>query len=134
MLELTANQLHEAIEHLYEASKILRSVLKEIGSGAIRGHDISEDLGKAWFEVNSCRLYTQADVNLEELNLDAMGLINDAKCMMDSLVGWGKGLTLHGEIFIKQSILTASSCLKIALNELESFLYREKTGESVLYA
>ena len=128
MLELTADQLHEAIEHLYEALKILESVLREIGSGGIRGLDTSVDLGKAWFEVNCCRLYTQSDVNLEELNLDAMGLINDAKCMMDSLVSWGKGLTPHGKLSISQCIDSAAGCLKIALEELENLLYHQKTA------
>ena len=128
MLELTADQLHEAIEHLYEALSILQSVLKEIGSGAARGLNISEDLGKAWFEVNCCRLYTQSDVNLEELNLDAMGLINDAKCMVDSLIGWKKGLTPHGKLSISQCIDSASGYLKIALEELENLLYHQKTA------
>jgi hypothetical protein len=134
MLELTADQLYEACEHLYEALRILESVLKEIGRGAIRGLNISEDLGKAWFEVNCCRLYTQADVNLEELNLDAMGLINDAQCMMDSLVDWEKGLTPHGKLFISQSIVSAAGYLKMALDELESLLYCRKTGEFVKWA
>lgn len=134
MLQLTADQLYEASEHLYEAFRILESVLKEIGSGAIRGLNISEDLGKAWFEVNCCRLYTQSDVNLEELNLDAMGLINDAKCMMDSLVGWGKGLTPHGKLFISQCVVSAAGYLKMTLDELESLLYRQKTGEFVKWA
>ena len=128
MLECTADQLYEAIEHLYEALRILEVVLKEIGSGAIRGLDISEDLGKAWFEVNCCRLYTQSDINLEELNLDAMALINDAKCMMESLVSWKKGLTTHGKLFISQSIVSAAGYLKMALDELEDMLYHQKTG------
>ena len=127
MLELTADQFHEAIEHLYEALSILQFVLKEIGSGAARGLNISEDLGKAWFEVNCCRLYTQPDVNLEELNLDAMGLINDAKCMMESLVSWKKGLTPHGKLFISQNIVSAAGYLKMALDELENMLYHQKT-------
>ena len=128
MLRFTADQLYKAIEHLYEALRILQSVLKEIGSGAISGLEISEDLGKAWFEVNSCRLYTQEDVSLEELNLDAMGLINDAKCMMDSLVSWKKGLTTHGKLFISQSIVSAAGYLRMALDELEDMLYHQKTG------
>ena len=134
MLELTADQLHEAIEHLYEALRILKLVLEEIGSGAIRGLEISEDLANAWFEVNCCRLYTQSDVNLEELNLDAMGLINDAKCMMDSLVSWKKGLTPHGKLFIGQSIASAAGYLKMALDELEDMLYHQKIGELVQWA
>jgi hypothetical protein len=134
MLELTADQLHEAIDHLYEAERILRSVLKEIGSGAIQGLDVSEELATAWFEVNCCRLYTQSDVNLEELNLEAMGLINDAKCMMDSLVSWKKGLTPHGQFYMRQSIISAMSGLKVVLNELESMLYHQKAGECAICA
>ncbi|MGD8705380.1 MAG: hypothetical protein PVI84_07670, partial [Syntrophobacterales bacterium] len=56
ILELAADQLHEAIEHLYRASRIVQYVLKEIGSGAIRGLDISENLERAWSKVNCCRL------------------------------------------------------------------------------
>lgn len=134
MLRLTADQLYVAIAHLYTAIKILRSVLAEIGSGAIQGLDISEDLATAWFEVNCCRLYTQSEVNLEELNLDAMGLINDAKSMMDSLMSWKKGLTPHGKLFIMQSIVTAASYLKIVLEELEGLLYRQRAGEFAIGA
>ncbi|MGD8253473.1 MAG: hypothetical protein PVH34_02995 [Syntrophobacterales bacterium] len=36
---------------------------------------------------------------MEELNLEAMGLINDAKCMLDSLMVWEKGLTSHGRLY-----------------------------------
>jgi len=126
MLKLTADQLYEAIGHLYEALRLLKSVLKEIGSGAIRGSRISEKLAKAWFEANCCRLHTQLDVNLEELNLDSMGLINDAKCMMDSLISWQKGLTPHGKLFIRHNIISAASDLTVVVNELEDLLSRQK--------
>ena len=106
----------------------MQYVLKEIGSGTIRGLDISENLERAWFEVNCCRLYTRTDVNLEELNLEAMGLINDAKCMLDSLMVWEKGLTSHGRLFINQSIVSAAGNLKISLEELENVLYHKKTA------
>lgn len=129
MLKLTADQLYEAIEHLYEAISILRSVLEEIGSGAIQGLKISENLAKAWFEVNCCRLYTQSEVNLEVFNQEAMGLINDAKCMMDSLMSWGKGLTPHGKLFIRQSITSAVCDLTVVVNELEGLLYHQKAEE-----
>ena len=104
MPKLTVTQLFEAIEHLYEALRILESVLKEIERGAMRGIEISKSLATAWFQVNCCRLYTESDVNYEELNVEAMGLINDAKCMMDSLISWQKGMTLHGKLYITQSI------------------------------
>ncbi len=73
MAKLTVGQLLEAIEHLYEALRILKSVLNEIERGAMRGLEISKSLARAWFQVNCCRLYTQSDVNLEELNVEAMG-------------------------------------------------------------
>jgi hypothetical protein len=122
MLKLSLAQLHEAIEYLYEALEILESVLKEIENGSIRGVRTSERLAEAWYKVNCCRLHTESDVNLEELTLEAMGLINDAKCMMDSLMSWRKGMTLHGMINITNNIRAASDNLRLGLGDLEDLL------------
>ncbi len=122
MLKLSLEELHEAIEYLYEALEILGSVLKEIENGSIRGMQTSERLAEAWYKVNCCRLHTEPDVNLEELSLTAMGLINDAKCMMDSLMSWRKGMSLHGMINITDSIRAASHNLTLILCELEDWL------------
>jgi hypothetical protein len=122
MLKLSLKELHDAIEYLYEALQILESVLKEIENGSIRGMETSERLAEAWYKVNCCRLHTEPDVNLEELNLEAMGLINDAKCMMDSLVSWGKGMTLHGMINISNNTRAASDNLRLVLCDLEDWL------------
>jgi hypothetical protein len=122
MLNLSLEELHEAIEYLYEALEILESVLKEIENGSIRGMRTSERLAEAWYKVNCCRLYTEPDVNFEELNLAAMGLINDAKCMMDSLISWQKGMTLHGLINITDNIRAASDNLRLVLCDLEDLL------------
>jgi len=130
MIKLSPEQLFEAIHNLYEAVEILESVLKEIETGAMRGMVISERLAEAWYKVNCCRLYTESDVNLENLTLEAMGLINDAKCMMDSLVGWGKGMTFHGRLAITSSIHFASQNLLHALCELENWL-NKLTGEEL---
>jgi hypothetical protein len=115
MLKLSPEQLLEAIEFLYEAIEILESVLGEIKSSSMRGFVISESLAKAWYKVNCCRIHTEPDVNLEELNLEAMGFINDAKSMMDSLMSWQKGMTRHGKINI-------SSCLEAAMGNLRQVL------------
>jgi hypothetical protein len=122
MLKLSLAELHEAIEYLYEALEILESVLKEIENGSIRGMRTSERLAEAWYKVNCCRLHTESDVNLEELTLEAMGLINDAKCMMDSLMSWRKGMTLHGMINITNNIRAASDNLRLGLGDLEDLL------------
>jgi hypothetical protein len=122
MLALTQVQLIEAIGYLYEAVEALESVVKEIESGAMRGIVISEKLAEAWFKVNCCRLHTQEDVNLEDLNLEAMGLINDAKCMMESLIHWKKGMTRQGKLSIMASISSAVGNLFLVLCELEELL------------
>jgi hypothetical protein len=130
MLELSKVQFLEAIENLYEALKILDSVSKEIESGAIRGMVISENLAEAWYKVNCCRLHTQEDVNLEELTLEAMGLINDAKCMMDSLLSWKKGMTRHANFFIRENIASAAKNIFLVLSQLEDWFSKlEEEGE-----
>ena len=122
MLELSKVQFLEAIENLYEALKILDSVRKEIESGAMRGMVISENLAEAWYKVNCCRLHTQEDVNLEEFTLEAMGLINDAKCMIDSLLSWNKGMTRQANFFIMENISSAAKNIFVVLSQLEDWL------------
>ena len=122
MLELSKVQFLEAIENLYEALKILDSVRKEIESGAIRGMVISENLAEAWYKVNCCRLHTQEDVNLEEFTLEAMGLINDAKCLIDSLLSWNKGMTRQANFFIMENISSAAKNIFVVLSQLEDWL------------
>lgn len=122
MLALSQEQLVETISYLYEALEALESVTKEIESGAMRGIAISEKLAEAWFKVNCCRLHIQEDVNLEDLNLEAMGLINDAKCMMESLITWKKGMTPRGKLCILDSISLAAGNVFLVLCELERWL------------
>jgi hypothetical protein len=122
MLELSRVQFLEAIENLYEALKILDSVRKEIESGAMRGMVVSENLAEAWYKVNLCRLHTQEDVNLEEFTLEAMGLINDAKCMMDSLLSWNKGMTRQASFFIMDNLSSAAKNIFLVLSQLEDWL------------
>ena len=122
MLELSKVQFLEAIENLYEALKILESVRQEIASGAMRGMVISENLAEAWYKVNCCRLHTQEDVNLEEFTLEAMGLINDAKCMIDSLLSWNKGMTRQANFSIVENISFAAKNIFVVLSQLEDWL------------
>lgn len=112
----------EAIENLYEALKILESVRQEIEGGAIRGMVTSENLAEAWYKVNCCRLHTQEEVNLEELTLSAMGLINDAKCMLDSLLSWKKGMTRQASFYIRENIASAARNIFLVRSQLEDWL------------
>ena len=131
MLELSKIQFLEAIENLYEALKILDSVREEIESGAIRGMVTSENLAEAWFKVNCCRLHTQEDVNLEELTLAAMGLINDAKCMMDSLLSWKKGMTRQASFYIRENIASAAKNIFLVLSQLEDWMSELEEGGEI---
>jgi hypothetical protein len=130
MLKLSRVQFLEAIENLYEALKLLESVREEIESGAIRGMVISENLAEAWYKVNCCRIHTEVDVNLEEFTLDSMGLINDAKCMMDSLLSWKKGMTRQAKFSIIGNIALAARNIFVVLSQLEDWLSNlEEEGE-----
>jgi hypothetical protein len=130
MLDLSRVQFLEAIENLYEALKLLESVREEIESGAIRGMVISENLAEAWYKVNCCRIHTEVDVNLEEFTLDSMGLINDAKCMMDSLLSWKKGMTRQAKFSIIGNIALAARNIFVVLSQLEDWLSNlEEEGE-----
>jgi hypothetical protein len=122
MIDLSRVQFLEAIENLYEALRLLESVREEIESGAIRGMIISENLAEAWYKVNCCRIHTQVDVNLEEFTLEAMGLINDAKCMMDSLLSWKKGMTRQAKFSIIGNIALAARNIFVVLSQLEEWL------------
>ena len=134
MPNLTATQRLEAIGHFYETLRILKSVLKEIKRGAMRGIEISKSLATAWFQVNCCRHYTESDVNFEDLNVEAMGLINDANSMMDSLFSWEKGMTAHGKFYITQSIREAIGNLNLVLTELEMLLPKKTCKKFVITA
>lgn len=134
MPNLTADQLLEAIQQLYEALGILKSVLRETSSRAMRGIEISKSLATAWFHVNCCRLYTQSNVNFEELNVEAMGLINDAKSIIDSLIIWQKGMTPHGKLYIIRSIREAVGNLNVVLTELERWLGKETSRDCTITA
>jgi hypothetical protein len=111
--------------------KILDSVRKEIESGAMRGMVISENLAEAWYKVNCCRLHTQEDVNLEELTLEAMGLINDANCMIDSLLSWNKGMTRQARFFIMENLSSAAKNIFMVLSQLEDWLSNLKEEDEL---
>jgi hypothetical protein len=70
------------------------------------------------------------DVNLEELTLEAMGLINDAKCMIDSLLSWQKGMTRHAKFYIMENLSSAAKNIFLVLSQLEDWLNKvEGEGE-----
>jgi len=120
---LSVDELHLAIEHLYAAIEKLESVESVLSSGAIDIMELEEKLADSWLEVNRCRIYTESIVCLEELVIPAMGLINDAKCMVESCVAWQLGLTQAACRNIVHAIgLAVEEGLRPALEELECWV------------
>jgi len=105
--EMEYGELVEAAVHLNRALELLVFVNNEISAQAINSLDLIEKLSGAWNEINNCRVYTEEIVYFEELLIPAMGLVNDAKLMLESLIHWKLGMTLHGKISILASIREA---------------------------
>lgn len=114
--------LMKAIDHLYKSLDLIEGAKKRISRGAFDGVFTSSDLAEGWFEVNSCRIYTEALVMIEEYLQPAMGLINDAKSMIDSLIAWGLGMTPNGKMHILSCLEEAESAIRTVLEEMESWV------------
>lgn len=104
------DHLMAAIGHLYKALELLTGVNNAIVSQSLNFLELVEDLAAGWLEVNRCRIYTENILFYDELLIPALGLINDARLMLESLVHWKLGLTLQA----KYNILR---CLKEAIME-----------------
>jgi hypothetical protein len=100
-------ELIAAAEHLDKAQELLIDINDQLIDGALDFLDITEKLSTAWNEINKCRVYTQDIVYFEELLIPAMGLVIDARMMIESLVQWRLGMTLNGKISIVTSIREA---------------------------
>ncbi len=121
---LKADELRMAIDHLYDAIGKLESCEQDLSSGAISVMDLVEKLGDSWLAVNRCRIYTEPIIFFEELLIPAMGLIHDARCMVESCVAWQIGLTQAACRNIVHAIrLAVDEGLRPALEELECWLY-----------
>ena len=121
-LRLTSDELRKAIGHLVEAKRLVAKCEGNIGKGFLMGNNVLDDLRDAWYQVNCCRLYTQSSVDLENCTQTAMGNINDAREMMDSLIHWGKGLTPYGGLSIMFACSEAQANIDVVHAELEHML------------
>jgi hypothetical protein len=127
---LTADELIKAKAHLYRSLQIIEEQLAGIGQGIYNALLTSTELSEGWLEVNKCRTYTENIVAFEEYLQPAMGLINDAKLMVDHLAAEKLGLTRHGRISILQSLNEAWGLIKSVVSELE-YWDRTEEGEDV---
>lgn len=127
---LTAEELFKAKGHLYASLKSIEEQAIKIGEGIYDALVTSSELSECWLQVNKCRLYTEDIAAFEELLQPAMGLINDAKCMVDHLAAGNMGLTRHGQISIITALNEASALIKTVLEELEFWDTTEEEEEA----
>lgn len=119
-------EILEATDHLNAALLLLTDVHNNIVIGLIDFVETIEALTSVWNEINMCRVYTQHNVDFEELLIPAMGFVTDARLMLESLVAWKLGLTLYAKISILSSIREAiTSGLGPAIVELENCTGRD---------
>lgn len=109
----------QAITALTLCQKILVKAAESVKKGVYISTTLSEQLATAWYRVNVCRLFTQQSVNWEGHLQSAMGLIYDAKCMIDSLAAWGKGVTRAGQANILNCIKEAADEIFTVQEQLE---------------
>jgi hypothetical protein len=119
---LSGNELMKAITHLYKSLDLIEGARKRVETGILDALFTSDDLAKGWFQVNCCRVYTEKAVILEEYLQPAMGLINDAKCMIDSLAAWGLGMTFNGRRHIISCLEEAESAIRGVVEEMEGWV------------
>lgn len=118
---LGRGKIVEAALHLNKALELLVFVNNEIVDQAIDSLDIIEKLAAVWNEINNCRIYTEEIVDFEDLLIPAMGLVNDARLMIESLIYWKLGMTLYGKVSILTSIRGAiSEGIQPVVSRLES--------------
>ena len=122
MLQLEYKEVIQALSTLYKAKQLLLKVYSQVKDGRYDACFLQEDLATAWYRVNVCRIFTETDVHFEELLQPAMGLIVDAKEMVDSLAAWGKGVTRAGQANILTCIRNAGDEIFTAIEKLESML------------
>ena len=112
----------QAITALTSCRRTLREAAERVRGGCYISSLVSDWLKDAWYKANVCRLFTQDDVGFEGYLQSAMGLIVDAKEMVESLAAWGKGVTRAGQANILVCIGEATDLVFTVQEQLENML------------
>lgn len=128
---LTPDELFKAKSHLYKGLEIIEDQLNNLHQGVYDALRASTELDQAWLEVNKCRVFTEAIVDFEECLQPAMGLIFDAKCMVEHLAALNMGITRQGLISITGCLDEATALIHIVLSELECWDKSEQEEDAL---
>jgi hypothetical protein len=118
---LAPEELFAAVEHLCRAATLLDECRRNMQEGMF-DESLPQKLEEAWNEVNLCRVHTERIQFIEEMLVPAMGEINDAKCMFESLAAWKVGMTPAGFNSIMGCLFNAVSGIQPCLEELSSWV------------
>lgn len=128
-ISLGGRELTKAIEHLYGALKLIEQSQEDVCRGAVSAVTLMGDLAEAWFEINKCRIYTEKIVDFEEMLQPAMGYINDARCMVETVADTKAGMTESAFYSVLGCLWEAAALVHCVLEELESWLNPENPTE-----
>jgi len=128
-VSLAGEELTHAIEHLYGALKLIEQSQDDVCRGAVSAASLMGDLAEAWHEINKCRIYTEKIVDFEEKLQPAMGYVNDARCMVETVAATQCGMTESAYNSILGCLWEAAALVHCVLEELESWLHLEDQEE-----
>ncbi len=128
-VSLGAQELTKAVEHLYAALGLIEQAQNDICQRALSAVKLMADLAQAWYEINKCRLYTEKIVDFEEMLQPAMGYVNDARCMVETVADTEGGMTESAFASILGCLWEAAALVHCVLEELESWMSPEDRQE-----
>jgi hypothetical protein len=129
-VSLEAHELTKAVEHLYEALKLIERVQNELCLGTMAALSLMKDLAEAWYEINKCRIYTEKIVDFEEMLQPAMGYVNDARCMVETVADKEGGMTESAFSAILGCLWEAAARVHCVVEELESWMSPDEDKEA----
>jgi hypothetical protein len=104
-----------SIEMLYISGWKLNNIVTMIENGMIIPWSMSLNLKDVWNQVNFARLWTENENIRQDGELQtALGLINDSKCMIDSMQEW--------DSFTSTGVRNVVSSIKLALNTIREIV------------
>jgi hypothetical protein len=120
---LTSDDLFSAVDHLVKAVRLIDECRAAMEEGLF-DDSLIQKLEESWNEVNLCRVYTEKILFIEELLIPAMGEINDAKSMMESLIAWKLGMTRPAYFSIMGCLTNALEGIQPCIGELSSWEHK----------
>ncbi len=122
-LTVSFDDLIKALDLLHEVFWDIKSVSGTIANGSFVSYSVIEQLRDSWNKMSKSRECTQRLHSVDENVQLAMGCVNDAKSMIESLIAWNSELTPHAQFSIRLALLNGLEEVKRSLTKLESIAF-----------